>query len=116
MSKEQEIPFPKYGKWEQKPMRPDYDFEPGELMPWQEMSQRLRELAETCSELASIIGAEYSDIKTRLDDLEEQVGKLSPNWLCSESEASRHDELERETGTHPPDCGCERCGWLLWGS
>lgn len=55
-------------------MRPYDDFEPGEIMPWQEMSKLLRTLSETCSELLSIFGAEHSDIKTRLDDLEETLG------------------------------------------
>lgn len=58
-------------------MSPYKDFEPGELLAWQEMSRILRELKEHIS----IISAQHSDVKTRLDDLEETVGDMMPvNW------------------------------------
>ena len=65
-------------------INPDGDFEPGELMSWQEMSKLLREVVEMCSELTSIFGAEHSDIKTRLDDLEETLGEHITKDLSEE--------------------------------
>ena len=84
-------------------------FEPGELMPWQEMSKIIREHDEELSRIVALLDtivsggmplrAQISDIKTRLDDLEEQMGKLSPNWLCLDNEAVEHDSIDHYYGS-----------------
>ena len=84
---------------------PNYDFEPGELMSWQEMTALLRELKERCLEQLTILSAQISDIKTRLDDLEESVGTLLSSSLSEEfgvelvleSGNSSFEEFDSET-------------------
>ena len=105
---------------------PNYDFEPGELMSWQEMSRLLREAIPQTWDTIMAIQAQVSDIKTRLDDLEEKMGDLQV----------QHDDIgaitgisiqltpempymEEVPGTHPSNC---RCAWCesgdgsAWGS
>lgn len=84
-------------------------------MPWQEMTALLRELRERCLEQLTILSAQISDIKTRLDDLETSVGELQDDGVRDPDESY---ELE-QTGTHPPNCRCAWCepgDGTAWGS